>query len=69
MSKHIANLKPGETLAFKGPIIKYEYKPNEFAHGVTIGGGQSMRSGRLFPMCFGSPCVTLQEAVSPPCTR
>lgn len=28
-------------MAFKGPIIKYEYKPNEFAHGVTIGGGQS----------------------------
>jgi len=42
MSKHIANLKPGETLAFKGPIMKYEYKPNEFAHGVTIGGGKRL---------------------------
>lgn len=42
MSKHIANLKPGETLAFKGPIQKYEYKPNEFAHGVTIGGGSGI---------------------------
>jgi cytochrome-b5 reductase len=50
MSKHIANLKPGETLAFKGPIQKYEYKPNEFAHGVTIGGGQS-QSWRDVPEC------------------
>jgi NAD(P)H-flavin reductase len=50
MSKHIANLKPGETLAFKGPIIKYEYKPNEFAHGVTIGGGQS-RPWQSWPEC------------------
>ena len=42
MSQHIAHLKPGETLSFKGPIAKYAYKPNEFAHGFAIGGGSGI---------------------------
>jgi NAD(P)H-flavin reductase len=42
MSQHIAHLKPGETLSFKGPIAKYVYKPNEFAHGFAIGGGSGI---------------------------
>lgn len=42
MSQHIAHLKPGETLSFKGPIAKYPYKPNEFAHGFAIGGGSGI---------------------------
>lgn len=42
MSKHIANLKPGETLAFKGPIVKKEYTPNTWDHGVAIGGGSGI---------------------------
>lgn len=42
MSKHIANMKPGETLSFKGPIPKYTYQPNEFAHGFAIGGGSGI---------------------------
>jgi cytochrome-b5 reductase len=42
MSQHINHLKPGETLSFKGPIAKYVYKPNEFAHGFAIGGGSGI---------------------------
>jgi NAD(P)H-flavin reductase len=42
MSQHIAHLKPGETLSFKGPIAKYPYKANEFAHGFAIGGGSGI---------------------------
>lgn len=38
MSQHIAHLNKGDKLAFKGPIQKIEYKPNEFGHGICIGG-------------------------------
>lgn len=39
MSKHIASLKVGDTLDFKGPILKKEYKPNQYASIGMIAGG------------------------------
>lgn len=39
MSKHIASLKVGETLDFKGPILKKEYKPNQYASIGMVAGG------------------------------
>jgi len=42
MSQHIHHLKPGQTLAFKGPIVKFPYKPNEFSHGVCVSGGSGI---------------------------
>jgi len=42
MSKHIADLKIGDTLAFKGPIQKFPYKANEFDHGVCVSGGSGI---------------------------
>ncbi|CAL1693867.1 unnamed protein product [Somion occarium] len=39
MSKHIHDLKPGETLAIKGPIMKFPYKANEFEQVGLIAGG------------------------------
>ncbi|KAF8079197.1 cytochrome-b5 reductase [Lyophyllum atratum] len=38
-SKHIHNLKEGDTLAIKGPIEKFPYKVNEFDEVALIGGG------------------------------
>jgi NAD(P)H-flavin reductase len=42
MSQHINDLKPGQTLAFKGPIVKFPYKANEFSHGVCVSGGSGI---------------------------
>ncbi|KAI9007257.1 hypothetical protein BC832DRAFT_591840 [Gaertneriomyces semiglobifer] len=39
MSNHIFSLKPGETLDIKGPILKHQYKPNEFKHIGLLAGG------------------------------
>ena len=39
MSKHIAELKPGDTLKFKGPILKLGYKPNEYESIGMVAGG------------------------------
>jgi len=39
MSKHIAELKVGDTLDFKGPITKLPYKPNEYTKIGMIAGG------------------------------
>ncbi|GLB43615.1 putative flavoprotein pyridine nucleotide cytochrome reductase family protein [Lyophyllum shimeji] len=39
MSKHVHNLKEGDTLAIKGPIEKFPYKHNEFDEVALIGGG------------------------------
>jgi cytochrome-b5 reductase len=39
MSNHIHNLKPGETLAFKGPILKYKWEANKHKQIALIGGG------------------------------
>ncbi|CAK9440005.1 uncharacterized protein LODBEIA_P41050 [Lodderomyces beijingensis] len=39
MSTHIHDLKPGETLSFKGPIVKWKWEPNQFKSIALIGGG------------------------------
>ncbi|KAJ6037245.1 Riboflavin synthase-like beta-barrel [Penicillium herquei] len=39
MSTHITSLKEGETLAFKGPIVKYAWEPNKHNHVCLIAGG------------------------------
>lgn len=39
MSKHIHELKEGETLSFKGPIIKYQWQPNLHKEITLIGAG------------------------------
>lgn len=39
MSQHMASLKVGDTLDFKGPILKLPYKPNEYTNIGMIAGG------------------------------
>jgi len=39
MSKHIASLRPGDTLDFKGPILKKAYKANEYDSIGMVAGG------------------------------
>lgn len=39
MSSHIHNLKVGDTLEFKGPLKKLEYKQNMVQHVAMIAGG------------------------------
>lgn len=39
MSTHIHNLKPGDTLAFKGPILKYKWEANKHKQIALLGGG------------------------------
>ncbi|TID29247.1 hypothetical protein CANINC_002043 [Pichia inconspicua] len=39
MSVHIKELNVNDKLAFKGPIIKWEWKPNQFKEIGLIGGG------------------------------
>ncbi|TEB38577.1 cytochrome-b5 reductase [Coprinellus micaceus] len=41
-SKHIHELKEGDTLSFKGPIVKFPYKANEFDEVALIGGGSGI---------------------------
>ncbi|ETW86565.1 hypothetical protein HETIRDRAFT_437452 [Heterobasidion irregulare TC 32-1] len=41
-SKHIHDLKVGDTLAIKGPIAKFPYKVNEFDEVALIGGGSGI---------------------------
>ncbi|KAK7206797.1 NADH-cytochrome b5 reductase [Myxozyma melibiosi] len=38
-SKHIHQLKPGDKLAMKGPIVKYAWSANKHPEIVLIGGG------------------------------
>uniref|UniRef100_A0A8H7Y9M5 NADH-cytochrome b5 reductase n=1 Tax=Psilocybe cubensis TaxID=181762 RepID=A0A8H7Y9M5_PSICU len=42
MSRHIFDLKEGDTLAIKGPILKFPYKANEFDQVALIGGGSGI---------------------------
>jgi cytochrome-b5 reductase len=42
MTNHIHNLKPGDKLAFKGPIDKYEYKANTLESIACIAGGSGI---------------------------
>jgi len=39
MSQHIAGLKVGDELDFKGPILKTTYKPNEYTKVGMVAGG------------------------------
>ena len=39
MSEHIHNLKPGDTLSFKGPLPKYPWSANKHTHISLIAGG------------------------------
>ncbi|KAH8835084.1 cytochrome-b5 reductase [Flagelloscypha sp. PMI_526] len=41
-SKHIHSLQPGQTLAMKGPFVKFQYKANEFDEITLIGGGSGI---------------------------
>jgi len=43
ISKYVhERLKPGDTLAIKGPIPKFAYQANEFEHVALIGGGSGI---------------------------
>ncbi|KAG0201208.1 NADH-cytochrome b5 reductase [Mortierella sp. GBA30] len=42
MSSHIHSLKPGDTLAVKGPISKYPIKPNQHESITMIAGGSGI---------------------------
>lgn len=39
MSTHIHNLKPGDTLDFKGPLPKYTWEANKHNHIALLAGG------------------------------
>lgn len=39
MTNHIFDLKPSDTLSFKGPILKWKWQPNQFQDITLIGGG------------------------------
>lgn len=38
-SKHFDELKPNDTVSFKGPIVKWKWEPNQFKSITLIGGG------------------------------
>ncbi|KAJ3000643.1 NADH-cytochrome b5 reductase [Globomyces sp. JEL0801] len=42
MSKHIHEMKVGDTLEMKGPMVKYEYVPNKDKHIGMIAGGSGL---------------------------
>ena len=39
MSTHFHGLKEGDTVSFKGPIVKWKWEPNQFQSIALIGGG------------------------------
>lgn len=39
MSTHFHDLKEGDTVSFKGPIVKWKWEPNQFDSIALIGGG------------------------------
>ncbi|CAF0881858.1 unnamed protein product [Didymodactylos carnosus] len=39
MSKHIHNMKTGDQIEIKGPILKYDYQSNKFKNLALIAGG------------------------------
>lgn len=41
-SKHVYDLKPNDTVSFKGPIVKWKWEPNQFKHISLIGGGSGI---------------------------
>ncbi|KAI9000380.1 hypothetical protein DFJ74DRAFT_613972 [Hyaloraphidium curvatum] len=42
LSSHIHSLKPGDKLEFKGPLVKFVYKPNEIPQITMIAGGSGI---------------------------
>lgn len=42
MSSHVHDLKPNDTLSFKGPIIKWKWEPNQYQAISLIGGGSGI---------------------------
>lgn len=42
LTPYISNMKIGEPLLFKGPILKYKYEPNTFDRGLCIAGGSGI---------------------------
>lgn len=41
-SKHVYDLKPNDTVSFKGPVVKWKWEPNQFKHISLIGGGSGI---------------------------
>jgi cytochrome-b5 reductase len=41
-SSFIHALKPGQTLEFKGPIMKFQYKPNDWPEILMLAGGSGI---------------------------
>lgn len=39
MSTHMHDLKPSDTLSFKGPVVKWKWEPNQYKSIALIGGG------------------------------
>lgn len=39
---HIFSLKPNDTVSFKGPIVKWQWKANQFKEVTLIGGGSGI---------------------------
>ena len=57
MSKHIGEMKVGDTLDFKGPILKIAYKKNEFAEIGMVAGGTGITpmlqvAKRILPVSY-----------------
>lgn len=50
LTQYIHSMKPGEELAFKGPLPKHQWKANEFEHVGLIAGGTGI-STSLFSSC------------------
>lgn len=54
MTKHIHSLKPGDALAIKGPIDKFQYKPNTFEQIGMIAGGSGITPMWQVIQCIAS---------------
>ncbi|CAI4219331.1 unnamed protein product [Parascedosporium putredinis] len=54
MSTHIHNLKPGDTLDFKGPLPKYAWEANKHNHIALLAGGTGI-----------TPCTSSSAPSSP----
>lgn len=61
MSKYLGELKEGDSVAFKGPIPKYPYKPNTKKEiGMVAGGEKARQDDTVTPW---------QTACGPPITQ
>lgn len=48
MSTYIHDMKPGEEVAFKGPLPKHQWKANEFEHVGLVAGGTGIGKPRAW---------------------